>query len=62
MIASFLEAKQAGSGPQTMVIGHRGGYIGGPENSMNCFRGALANRLDGIEFDVSGQFEKHTLR
>ena len=36
-----------------MVIGHRGGYIGGPENSMKCFRGALANNLDGIEFDVS---------
>ena len=35
-----------------MIIGHRGGYIGGPENSMPCFRGALANKLDGIEFDV----------
>lgn len=35
-----------------MIIGHRGGYIGGSENSMNCFRGALANNLDGIEFDI----------
>ena len=52
VIALFLEARQAGTGPQTMIIGHRGGYIGGPENSMPCFRGALANKLDGIEFDV----------
>ena len=52
VIALFLEARQAGTGPQTMIIGHRGGFIGGPENSMPCFRGALANRLDGIEFDV----------
>ena len=59
-----MEARQAGLGPQTMIIGHRGGYIGGPENSMNCFRGALANNLDGIEFDVSGQFQFqfHTFR
>lgn len=35
-----------------MIIGHRGGYIGGPENSMNCFKAAQANNLDGIEFDV----------
>ena len=35
-----------------MVIGHRGGFIDGPENSMKCFRGALANNIDGIEFDV----------
>ena len=35
-----------------MVIGHRGGYFG-PENSMKSFRGAIANNLEGIEFDVS---------
>ena len=39
-------------GPRTMVIGHRGGFFG-PENSMKSFKGAIANGLDGIEFDVS---------
>ena len=53
VIQRFLEARQAGTGPKTMIIGHRGGYIGGPENSMNCFKAAQANNLDGIEFDVS---------
>jgi len=34
-----------------MVIGHRGGSFG-PENSLKCFEGAIANNLEGIEFDV----------
>ena len=34
-----------------MVVGHRGGYAG-PENSMKSFKGALANQLEAIEFDV----------
>lgn len=34
-----------------MVVGHRGGSFG-PENSMKCFSGAIANNLEGIEFDV----------
>jgi len=42
----------AQGGKRTMVIGHRGGYFG-PENSMKSFRGAIANNLEGIEFDVS---------
>ena len=36
-----------------MVIGHRGGYINGPENTMKCFRGAIDSQVEGIEFDVS---------
>ena len=38
-------------GVRTLVIGHRGGFFG-PENSMKGFRGAIANNLEGIEFDV----------
>lgn len=34
-----------------MVVGHRGGFFG-PENSMKGFRGAVENKLEGIEFDV----------
>ena len=34
------------------MIGHRGGNFG-PENSMKNFRGAVENKLEGIEFDVS---------
>lgn len=33
------------------MIGHRGGYFG-PENSMKAFKGAVENRIEGIEFDV----------
>ena len=53
LIDRFLEARAAGLGPKTMVIGHRGGYIDGPENSMKCFRAAIEHNLEGIEFDVS---------
>ncbi len=55
VIQEFFEARDAGKGPNTMIIGHRGGYIDGPENSMRCFKAAIDNNLDGIEFDVSTQ-------
>ena len=42
-------------GYPTMVIGHRGGYFG-PENSMLCFRRAMEQGVEGIEFDVSKFF------
>lgn len=35
-----------------MVVGHRGGFFG-PENSLKAFQGAIDNKLEGIEFDVS---------
>ena len=38
-------------GVRTLVIGHRGGFFG-PENSLKGFQGAVANNLEGIEFDV----------
>ena len=53
VIQKFLEAREDGTGPRTMVIGHRGGFIDGPENSMRCFKAAIAANLEGIEFDVS---------
>ena len=34
-----------------MIIAHRGGDFG-PENSMKAFRGAVENKMEGIEFDV----------
>lgn len=52
MIERFRAEREAGCGPQTMVIGHRGGYLDGPENSMRGFRAAISHKLDGIEFDV----------
>lgn len=36
---------------RTIVYGHRGGNFG-PDNSMKNFKGAIANNIDGIEFDV----------
>lgn len=53
LIQRFKEKREAGRAPHTMVIGHRGGFIDGPENSMRCFKAAIDNKLDGIEFDVS---------
>ena len=53
VIERFLDARQAGTGPKTMIIGHRGGYVNGPENSMKCFNAAIEANLEGIEFDVS---------
>ena len=53
VIQKFLEAREDGTGPRTMVIGHRGGFIDGPENSMRCFNAAIAANIEGIEFDVS---------
>lgn len=47
-----LISKFAMSGKRTMVIGHRGGFFG-PENSISGFQGAIDNKIDGIEFDVS---------
>ena len=53
LLTRFKEARQAGRAPRTLVIGHRGGFLDGPENSMRAFRAAMENNLDGIEFDVS---------
>ena len=53
MIDRFKEARDAGHGPRTLVIGHRGGYINGPENSLKSFKAAIDRKIDGIEFDVS---------
>ena len=38
-------------------MGHRGGFFG-PENSMSGFKGAIDNKLEGIEFDVSKLFQQ----
>jgi hypothetical protein len=40
-------------GNQTMVIGHRGGFLDGPENSIRGFRAAIEHQIEGVEFDVS---------
>ena len=32
-------------------MAHRGGNFG-PDNSMKNFRGAISNKLEGVEFDV----------
>lgn len=53
VITRFREARDAGYGPRTLIIGHRGGYIDGPENSLKCFQAAIDHKIDGIEFDVS---------
>ena len=50
----FTRLKQRVNG-STVIIGHRGGFFG-PENSMKGFRGAIENKLEGIEFDVSRIF------
>ena len=41
------------TGKRTMVVGHRGGFLGGPENSLKSFQNAIENNLEAIEFDVS---------
>ena len=56
LIDRFLEERTAGRAPTSMIIGHRGGFIDGPENSMRCFRAAINHNLDGIEFDVGTNF------
>ena len=38
---------------KTMVVGHRGGFIKGPENSLTSIQAAIDNKLEGIEIDVS---------
>ena len=53
LIERYLEKRAAGNAPSSLVIGHRGGYLDGPENSMRCFRAAVGAKLEGIEFDVS---------
>ena len=35
-----------------MIIAHNGGNFG-PDNSMKNFKGAIENKVEGIEFDVS---------
>ena len=37
---------------RTIVMAHRGGNFG-PDNSLKNFRGAIANKVEGVEFDVS---------
>jgi len=37
---------------KTIIIAHAGGNFG-PNNSMKNFKGAIANKCEGIEFDVS---------
>ena len=34
------------------MIAHNGGNFG-PDNSMKNFKGAIENKVEGIEFDVS---------
>ena len=53
IIERYIEKRAAGEAPSAMVIGHRGGFLDGPENSMRCFRAAIEAKLEGIEFDVS---------
>ena len=40
------------TGKRTMVVGHRGGFLG-PENSLKGFQAAIDAGLEAIEFDVS---------
>ena len=37
---------------RTVIIAHNGGNFG-PDNSMKNFKGAIDNKAEGIEFDVS---------
>ena len=37
---------------RTIVMAHRGGNFG-PDNSLKNFRGAIENKVEGVEFDVS---------
>ena len=37
---------------RTVVIAHAGGNFG-PKNTMKNFKGAIASKCEGIEFDVS---------
>ena len=53
LIERYIEKRAAGEAPSAMVIGHRGGFLDGPENSMRSFRAAIEAKLEGIEFDVS---------
>jgi len=36
-----------------MIVAHRGGFLGGPENSLKAFQSAIDNNIEAIEFDVS---------
>jgi len=47
-----LVQRFAAGGKRTIVLGHRGGFFG-PENSLKGFKGAIENKVEGIEFDVS---------
>ena len=47
----FSKIKQSLGPKKTMVIGHRGGFLDGPENSMRAFKAAIAHKIEGVEFD-----------
>ena len=39
-------------GRRTFIFAHAGGNFG-PANTMKNFKGAIENKVEGIEFDVS---------
>ena len=43
---------------KTLVVGHRGGYLKGVENSLTAVQAAIDNHLEAIEIDVSKGFER----
>ena len=43
---------------KTLVVGHRGGYLKGVENSLTAVQAAIDNQLEAIEIDVSKGFER----
>ena len=53
LIERCQERRDLRQGPSAMVIGHMGGSLDGPENSIRSFRAAIEANLEGIEFDVS---------
>ena len=40
------------------MVGHRGGFLKGVENSLTAFQAAIDNQLEAIEFDVSKGCER----
>jgi glycerophosphoryl diester phosphodiesterase len=46
------EWKQKLTGGKSLIIAHRGGYSGYPENSLEAFREAYLHGVDGIECDL----------
>ena len=45
---------------RTVIIAHNGGNFG-PDNSMKNFKGAIQNKAEGIEFDVSANFCQNSI-